>query len=55
MVYALVLVAGAWPYLRAARPHLRLLAMLAATLAAGSVLALGIYQLYPPKHGYSKR
>lgn len=47
VAFTLVLAAGLWPYLRAARPRVRMAMLLAATLLAGGVLALGIYQLYP--------
>ncbi len=47
LAFALVLVAGAWPYLRASRPQVRMAALMVATLLAGGVLAFGVYQLYP--------
>ena len=47
LVYALILVAGAWPTLRAARPWVRMASMWIATLLAGGWFAFAIYQLYP--------
>lgn len=47
LAFALVLLAGAWPFLRAAQPRTRMAAMLVATLLAGGVLAFGIYQIHP--------
>lgn len=47
LVFALILLAGAWFYLRAARPRARMAVMLGAALLAGAVLAFGIYQIYP--------
>jgi hypothetical protein len=40
-------VGGAWLYLRSSRAPARLAALLVATLLAGVVLSLGIYQIYP--------
>lgn len=47
VAFTLILAAGIWPYLRAARPRVRMIMLLAATLLAGGVLAFSIYQLYP--------
>jgi hypothetical protein len=47
VVFLLVMAAGAWLYLRAAGPGVRLAILLAATLLAGAVLALGVYLIFP--------
>lgn len=46
-LFVLSLLAGAWLYLRASQPTVRLVILLAATLLAGAVLALGIYLIFP--------
>lgn len=47
LVFLLLMAAGAWLYLRARRPGARLAILLAATLVAGAVLALGVYLIFP--------
>ncbi|MFW6068364.1 MAG: hypothetical protein ACOC9E_02150, partial [Chloroflexota bacterium] len=46
-LFVLTLLAGAWLYLRSSQPTVRLAALLAVTLLAGAVLALGIYLIFP--------
>lgn len=47
LLFLLLLVIGAWFYLRASRPAVQMAALLVATLLCGVVLSLGIYLVYP--------
>ncbi|MFW5941786.1 MAG: hypothetical protein ACOCXI_08290 [Chloroflexota bacterium] len=47
LLFLLLLVTGAWFYLRASRPALQMAALLVATLLCGAALSLGIYLVYP--------
>lgn len=47
LLFLLLLLTGAWFYLRASRPALQMAALLVATLLCGMVLSLGIYLVYP--------
>ena len=54
LLFTLILLGGAWAYLRSSRAPKRLAALLLATLLAGIVLALGVYLIYPLQSWVSK-
>jgi hypothetical protein len=47
LLFELILLGGAWLYLRGSQPAARLTALMVATLLSGLALSLMVYLLYP--------